>query len=46
MLGDENVSGLTLSDMAQPKNEHVLIDLRGKYAKCGDVERKIDDTAF
>ncbi|KKG49233.1 DNA primase family protein [Methanosarcina mazei] len=48
MLGDENTSGLTLSDMAQPKNEHVLIDLRGKHANiCGDVgKKKIDDTAF
>ncbi len=47
MLGDENTSGLTLSDMAQPKNEHVLMDLRGKYANiCGDVgKKKIDDTA-
>ena len=34
--------------MAQPKNEHVLIDLRGKHANiCGDVgKKKIDDTAF
>jgi len=48
MLGDENTSGLTLSNMAQPKNEHVLIDLRGKYANiCGDVgKKKIDDTEF
>lgn len=48
MLGDENTSGLTLLDMAQPKNEHVLMDLKGKYANiCGDVgKKKIDDTAF
>lgn len=48
MLGDENTSSLTLSDLANPKNEHVLIDLRGRYANiCGDVgKKKIDDTAF
>ena len=48
MLGDENTSNLTLSDMASPKNEHVLLDLRGKFANvCGDVgKKKIDDTAF
>lgn len=48
LLGDENTSGLTISDIAQPKNEHILMDLRGKYANvCGDVgKKKIDDTAF